>query len=73
MASTALHHGVAAVPAVDTAGRLVGVVGPNTLVDILRREHVKDLHRLAGIRPETDHAREAIEEPPLRRARHRLP
>lgn len=73
MASTALHHGVAAVPVVDAAGRLVGVVGPTTLMDILRREHVEDLHRLAGITRETDHAREAIEEPPLRRARHRLP
>jgi magnesium transporter len=73
MASTALHHGVAAVPVVDPAGRLVGVVGPAKLMDILRREHVEDLHRLAGITRETDHAREAIEEPPLRRARHRLP
>ncbi|WP_426149187.1 magnesium transporter [Polaromonas sp. DSR2-3-2] len=73
MASIALHHHVAVMPVVDEAGRLVGVVGPTTLMDILRREHVEDLHRLAGITRESDHARQAIEEPPLRRARHRLP
>ena len=73
MASLALHHGVAAIPVVDTADRLVGVVGPARLMAILRREHVEDLHRLAGITREADHAREAIEEPPIRRARHRLP
>ena len=73
MASMALHHGVAAVPVVDQSDRLVGVVGPARLMAILRREHVEDLHRLAGITREADHAREAIEEPPIRRARHRLP
>jgi magnesium transporter len=73
MASIALHHGVAAMPVVDEAGRLVGVVGPTQLMNILRREHVEDLHRLAGITRESDHAREAIEEPPMRRVRHRLP
>jgi len=73
MASIALHHGVAAMPVVDEAGRLVGVVGPTQLMNILRREHVEDLHLLAGITRESDHAREAIEEPPMRRVRHRLP
>ena len=42
-ASIALHHKVAAVPVVDEANHLVGVVGSITLMDILRREHVKDL------------------------------
>jgi magnesium transporter len=73
MASVALHHGVASMPVVDADGRLVGVVGPATLMRILRREHVEDLHRLAGISRETGHARDALEEPPLRRVRHRLP
>jgi magnesium transporter len=40
---------------------------------ILRREHVEDIHRLSGIARETHQAREALESPPLRRARHRLP
>ncbi len=73
MASVALHHGATAMPVVDEGGRLVGVVGPNTLMRILRREHVEDLHRLAGISRETQQAREALEEPPTRRVRHRLP
>ncbi|MCU0968588.1 MAG: magnesium transporter [Rubrivivax sp.] len=73
MATLALQHGVTAMPVVDAAGRLVGVVGPHELMDVLRREHVEDLHRLAGITRETTQAREAIEAPPLRRARHRLP
>lgn len=73
MASVALHHGVGAVPVVDADGRLVGVVGAATLMDILRREHVEDLHRLAGITREDAQARQALEAPPLRRVRHRLP
>jgi len=73
MASVALHHGATAMPVVDEGGRLVGVVGPDTLMRILRREHVEDLHRLAGISRESLQAREALEEPPMRRVRHRLP
>ncbi len=73
MASMALHHRVAAMPVVDAAGRLLGVVGSVAMMDILRREHVEDLHRLAGVTRESDDARNALEEPPLRSARHRLP
>lgn len=73
MASIALHHGVGSLPVVDEDGRLIGVVGPTKLMNILRREHVEDLHRLAGITRESDQAREALEEPPMRRLRHRLP
>ena len=73
LASTALNRSVAAMPVVDAAGRLVGVVGSTTLMDILRQEHVEDLHRLAGITRESADARSALEAPPLRSARHRLP
>ena len=73
MVSLAIAHGLAAVPVVDAAGHLLGVARPTALMDILRREHVEDLHRLAGISRETERAVEALEEPPLRRARHRLP
>jgi magnesium transporter len=72
-ASLALHHGVDALPVVDEAGRLLGVMPSQALLHVLRREHVEDLHRLAGIRRETSQARHAIEDPPARRARHRLP
>jgi magnesium transporter len=73
MASWALQNGVSSVPVVDAERRLLGVVGPLDLMDVLRREHVEDLHRLAGISRETSVAREALEAPPLRRVRHRLP
>ena len=73
MASMALHHGVAAMPVVDATGHLIGVVGSVTMMDILRREHVEDLHRLAGVTRESEGARNALEDPPLRSARHRLP
>jgi magnesium transporter len=73
MASIALHRGVATMPVVDAADRLIGVVGSVAMMDILRREHVEDLHRLAGVTRESDAARNALEEPPLRSARHRLP
>jgi magnesium transporter len=72
-ASLAIHHGVAAVPVVDGLGRLLGVVPPVALLEVLRHEHVEDLHRLAGILHETERARFAIEAPPARRARDRLP
>ncbi|HSV45505.1 MAG TPA: magnesium transporter [Ramlibacter sp.] len=73
VASVALHHRLPAVPVVDAAGRLQGVVNGWAVMDILRHEHVEDLHRLAGITREGEQAREALESPPLRRARHRLP
>ena len=72
-ASLALHRGVDVLPVVDAAGRLLGVMPSRALLHVLRREHVEDLHVLAGIRRETAEARHAIEDPPLRRARHRLP
>jgi magnesium transporter len=72
-ASLALHHGVDALPVVDAAGRPLGVMPSQALLQVLRREHVEDLHRLAGIQREASQARHAIEDPPLRRMRHRLP
>jgi magnesium transporter len=64
VADLALRHGLAEVPVVDGEGHLLGVVPPLALIDILRREHVEDIHRLAGILRENAHARDAIEAPP---------
>ena len=72
-ASLALQHGMDALPVVDASGRALGVMPAQALMQVLRREHVEDLHRLAGIQRESAQARHAIEDPPSRRARHRLP
>jgi len=73
VASLAIIHGLTAVPVIDSERRLVGVVPPDSMFHVLRHEHVEDLHRLAGIRRETTRARDAMEAPPVRRTRDRLP
>lgn len=73
IASLALHHVLNAIPVVDHNDYLLGVIPSEALLHILRREHVEDIHRIAGIGRETHRAREAIESPPTRRARDRLP
>lgn len=73
VAVLAQRRGLAAVPVVDETGRLLGVVPPEALIDVLRREHVEDLHRLAGIMHRDSVALSALEESPWRRLRHRLP
>jgi magnesium transporter len=77
LASLALRHGLTSVPVVDRDHRLLGAVTPHSIMQVLRREHIEDLHRMSGIRREMVHnaeqARRAIEAPPLSRARDRLP
>lgn len=73
IASIALTHVLNAIPVVDQNDFLLGVIPSEALLHILRREHVEDIHRIAGIGRETHRAREAIESPPIRRARDRLP
>ena len=73
VATLALRHGLEAVPVVDPGERLLGMVPTRALLRILRREHVEDIHRLAGIGHEAQQARQALQAPPLRRVRHRLP
>ena len=73
VAGLAVQYGLASVPVVDHQGHFLGVVPAEALIAILRREHVEDLHRLAGIQRENSHARLALEAPPARRARDRLP
>jgi len=73
VAGAAILGRAASVVVVDEDGRPVGIVPPHALLAILRQEHVEDLHRLAGIQSEHQRDREALEGPPVRRARHRLP
>ncbi len=73
VAGEAIRWRASSVAVVDHEGRLMGAVPALALLDILRHEHVEDLHRLAGIRRERARQRSALEAPPARRARHRLP
>jgi magnesium transporter len=73
VAGAALAHQTLSVAVVAPDGRLIGAVPARSLLAILREEHVEDLHRLAGIQREAAIGREALEGPPTRRARHRLP
>lgn len=73
VASIALHYELSSVPVVDAERRLLGVVPGRALLHILRQEHIEDIHRFAGIRHETTIARRALDAPPLKRARDRLP
>jgi magnesium transporter len=73
IATAAIEYRVAAVPVVDDEGRFLGVVPAQALIEVLRREHVEDLHRLAGILHEQNHVSEAMEAAPTRRLRLRLP
>jgi magnesium transporter len=72
-ASIAIQHRQAAVPVVDSDGRLLGVLPPEALMEVLRAEHLEDLHRMAGVHRDQQMARAAIQARPLRRARERLP
>ncbi len=72
-AGAALAGRATSVAVVDRDSRLVGAVPARSLLAILREEHVEDLHRLAGIQRETIRDHDALEGPPTRRARHRLP
>ncbi len=73
VAAEALRARASSVAVVDDEQRLIGVVAALSLLEILRREHVEDLHRLAGITRERSRNRSALGAPPARRARHRLP
>jgi magnesium transporter len=73
IALLAIRHALAAVPVVNDGGQLLGVVPAQALIDILRREHMEDLHRLAGMFAENNHVHTALEGKPLSRLRRRLP
>lgn len=73
VATLAIRARVAAVPVVDSRGRLLGVVPPEALIEILRREHIEDLQRFIGIHQHRNQAVHALAASPLIRARERLP
>lgn len=73
VARLALTERLKAVPVTDATGRFLGIVPPLALIDVLRREHVEDMHRLVGIMNGTGNAAGALELPAWRRVWTRLP
>jgi magnesium transporter len=72
-ASMAIRAGVSALGVCDTDGRFIGAVPAEALMSILRDEHLEDLHHMVGILDQSEAARNAVTDPPLRRALSRLP
>ncbi len=72
IAALARDHRVSGVPVV-AEGRLVGCVSALTLLDVVWREHVEDMQRVAGIVHATASARHALEDPPIERFFRRIP
>lgn len=73
LARCAIRGRIAAVPVVDEAGLFLGVVPAQELVEMLRADHIEDLHQLAGTSAHAAEARSSLEAPPLHRLRERLP
>jgi magnesium transporter len=72
-ASHAISKGMHTVPIIDQSGALVGLLPEKVIIETLRREHVEDIHKIAGIQKEIANASTAISEPPSRSLLHRLP
>ena len=74
VAAHAIEHRLAAVPVVDAAGKLLGVVPPKAIAGILRDEHLEDIARMAGITHANRHThRERLATPVLEKVKRRLP
>lgn len=73
VATLARNHRLTSVPVTEPDGRLLGAVPALAMLDVLHREHVEDVHRLAGIVHGRDDARRAMEDRPWRRVLRRIP
>lgn len=68
-----VRRGESSVAVVDDGGRFLGLVPPHRLVGALLAEHDEDVARMGGYLSRASMARQAAEEPLLRRLWHRLP
>jgi magnesium transporter len=73
IASLAIQSGLSSLPVLDNEGRTVGILTSRALMEVLRVEHIEDIHHLAGVLHRSDQAREAMVGNPLLRAKYRLP
>ena len=72
-ANHAISKKISSVPLINEEGILTGLLPERAIIETLRKEHIEDIHKIAGIRREITNASIAITEPPSRSLRHRLP
>jgi magnesium transporter len=72
-ANFAIHHKTSFIPVINDENVFMGIIPPQVIINTLRKEHIDDLHKIAGIRKESSIAGRAVTEPPTRSVRHRLP
>lgn len=73
IANKAITYSLAYLPVTDEKHHLLGAIPAHAIMEILRKEHIEDMHRLAGINKGMIQVRHSIEAPPLVRAKDRLP
>lgn len=72
-ANHAISKKIQSIPVENAQGIFMGIIPAKVIIETLRREHIEDLHKIAGIRKEKSSASLAITEPPIRSVWHRLP
>ena len=70
---TMIDRGESSLAVTDEVGRFLGLIAPQRMLAVLLAAHDEDLARLGGYLAGTSRARQAAEEPVLRRLWHRLP
>ena len=70
---TMIERGESSLAVADEGGRFVGLIAPQRMLSVLLAAHDEDLARVGGYLASTRQARQAAEEPVLRRLWHRLP
>jgi magnesium transporter len=72
-ANHAISKKIQSVPMTNSRGIFMGILPAQVIIETLRKEHIEDIHKIAGIRKEISSASQAITEPPIRSVWHRLP
>lgn len=73
IANKAIRHNLSFLAVTDENHHLLGAIPAHSIMEILRKEHIEDMHRLAGINRGMIQVRHSIEASPLVRAKDRLP
>lgn len=68
-----LHSKSTFLTVVDEGDCFLGLIPSSALMEILRKEHIDDMHKMAGIKKERSGANKAMTESPVQSVMHRLP